>query len=154
MNIQFFLLLGITLAFSNVSYADSQEEKVLSLPIPSIIERKINEHAQGGSIKRIKKEKIVLLEKGDKVREIYLAKILKLDRKKIWVTIDENGELLSIEDVSMDEVLEDMGKNNKTKFTKRSMYNKFILVIVNILYIFFLVCSLNKVKKFFRNISF
>ena len=115
MNIKFLLLLGITLAFSNVSYADSQEEKVLSLPIPSIIERKINEHAQGGSIKRIKKEKIVLLEKGDKVREIYLAKILKLDRKKIWVTIDENGELLSIEDVSMDEVLEDMGKNNKTK---------------------------------------
>lgn len=108
MNIKVFLFLLLTLAFSNSSYANSQEEKILLLPLPLIVEKKIIEHALGGLIKRIKKERIILLEKGDKMTDIYLAKVIMLDRKKIWITVDESGELINIEDVSTDEVLEDL----------------------------------------------
>ncbi len=115
MNIKILTYFFLALAFSNFSYANSQEEKIISLPLPPGVEKKINEHAQGGLIKRLKKEQIILLEKGDKMREIYLAKILKLNGKNIWITVDETGELINIEDASNDEVLEDLVNKKNTK---------------------------------------
>lgn len=100
----------LILAFSNSSYANSQEERVSLLPLPPFVEKKILELSLGGLIKRIKKEQLILLEKGDKMIDIYLAKVIMLDSKKIWITVDETGELINIEDVSTDEVLEDMRK--------------------------------------------
>ena len=113
MNIKILVYIFIALTFSNGSYANSQEEKVSALFLPPIVEQIINEHALSGQIKKLKKEQVILLEKGDKMREIYLAKVKKINGKKIWITVDESGELLNIEDVSNDEVLEDLANKKK-----------------------------------------
>ncbi len=114
MNIKVLVLLLITFAFSTSSYADSTKGKVEWSEVPPIVQQIILEHTQGGKITRIKKEEIILLEKGNKKTEIYLAKVKISKGKKIWIIVDKNGELLYIEDVSADEVLEDIEiKKNK-----------------------------------------
>lgn len=110
MNIKVLVFLLITLAFSASSYANSQEEKISLSLIPPIVQQTIIKHALGGTIQRIKKEEIILLEKGNIITDIYLAKVIKIDGKKIWVTVDKNGELINIEDISTNEVLEDIEK--------------------------------------------
>ncbi len=114
MNIKVLLFLLITLAFSTSSYADSTKGKVEWSEVPPIVQQTIIEHALGGIIKRIKKEEIILLEKGNVKTEIYLAKVKIGKGKKIWIMVDKSGELINIEDVSADEVLEDIEiKKNK-----------------------------------------
>ncbi len=115
MNIKVLVLLLITFAFSTSSYADSTKGKVEWSEVPPIVQQTIIEHALGGIIKRIKKEEIILLEKGNKKTDIYLAKVKIAKGKKIWIIVDKNGELINIEDVTNDEVLEDMENEKKKK---------------------------------------
>lgn len=115
MNIKVLVFLLLTLAFSISSYANSQEEKILLSLVPPIVQQTIIEHALGGIIKKIKKEEIILLEKENKITDIYLAKVIKNDGKKIWITVDKSGELINIEDVSTDQVVEDVENEKKNK---------------------------------------
>lgn len=108
MNIKVLVLLLITLAFSTSSYSDSKKGELEWSEVPPIVQQTIIEHALGGIIKRIKKEEIILLEKGNVKTEIYLAKVKIGKGKKIWITVDKSGELINIEDVTTDEVLEDI----------------------------------------------
>ncbi len=114
MNIKVLVFLLITLAFSTSSYSDSKKGKLEWSELPPIVQLTIIEHALGGIIKRIKKEEIILLEKGNKKTDIYLAKVKLAKGKKIWITVDKSGELIDIQDVSTDEVLEDI-ENEKQK---------------------------------------
>ncbi|PXW83484.1 hypothetical protein C8R34_1276 [Nitrosomonas sp. Nm84] len=116
----FFLL--VALAFSTASYAGSKskEEGIVEWPqVPHKAQQIITEHIQGGEILKIKKEHIILMkDKGMKKKTIiYLARIQNTDGKKIWVTVDKDGELVDVEDEDTDPVLEDLEdeKNQKNK---------------------------------------
>ncbi|WP_297324660.1 hypothetical protein [Nitrosomonas sp.] len=116
------LFLLITLALPTASYAGSkskEEGKVEWSEVPPKAQQIITEHTQGGEILKVKKEHIILMtDKGKKNKTIiYLARVKKTDGKKIWVTVDKNGELVDIEDEETDPVLEDEEdeKNKKNK---------------------------------------
>ncbi|MBA3756597.1 MAG: hypothetical protein H0X02_10370 [Nitrosomonas sp.] len=93
MNIKVLVLLLITLAFSTSSYSDSKKGELEWSEVPPIVQQTIIEHALVGIIKRIKKEEIILLEKGNKKTDIYLAKVKLAKGKNIWITVDKSGEL-------------------------------------------------------------
>ncbi len=114
MTIKVLVFLLITLAFSTSIYADSTKGKVEWSEVPLNVQGIILSNALGGIIQRIKKEEIILLENGNVKTEIYLAKVKIGKGKKIWITVDKSGELINIEDVSTDEVLEDI-ENEKNK---------------------------------------
>lgn len=111
----FFLL--VTLVLSTASYADSKSKgdgKVEWSEVPEKTQQIIAEHARGGEILKVKKEYIILMtDKGKKNKTIiYLARIKRTDGKKVWVTVDKNGQLVDVEDEDTHPLLEDE-KNKK-----------------------------------------
>lgn len=115
-NIKSLMFLLIISIVSTPSYAGSKEGKIEWAQVQINVQQTIIEHAQGGKIKRIKKEKIILLEKVEnKKTTLYLAKIRKTDGGKAWLTVDKSGELIDIEGQITERVLEDIENEKNEK---------------------------------------
>ena len=101
-----FLLL-ISLALISPSFAESG--KIPWVEVPLNVQQTITQHAGSGEIKKVKKEKITLLnKKGEENKtNVYLAKIKSPHGKKMWIVVDKSGELIDIEDEELEEIAED-----------------------------------------------
>ena len=101
----FLLLISLTLA--SPSFAESG--KIPWEEVPLNVQQTITQHVGSGEIKKVKKEKINLLNKKgeEKKTNVYLAKIKNPDGKKMWIVVDKSGELIDIEDEELEEIPED-----------------------------------------------
>ena len=85
-------ILPMILIFAAPSFAGWNEEKVEWSQVPAKVQETITEHAQGGEILEVEKEK------KKKVITVYEAEVRKPDGKKIEIKVEEDGTLIEIEE--------------------------------------------------------
>lgn len=88
----FAFILPMILIFAAPSFAGWKEEKVEWSQVPTKVQETITEHAQGGEILEVEKEK------KKKAIIVYEAEVRKPDGKKIEIKVEEDGTLIEIEE--------------------------------------------------------
>lgn len=125
MNIKLFsLFLLITIVFSTPTYADPKGHKEKDIvewsEVPPQAQKTITQHAAGGKVFSVKKEKMVLMTENKKKKTtIYLAGIKKQDGKEFWVIADKDGTFIDIDRPDSESVLEEDVENEKRERRKK-----------------------------------
>ncbi len=119
-------LLIMAIAFSTPIYADSKEhkekdkDKVEWSEVPPKAQKTITQHAAGGKVFSVKKEKMVLMTENKKKKTvIYLAGVKKKDGKEFWVIADKDGTFIDIDRPDTESMLEEDVDNEKRERRKK-----------------------------------